>query len=96
MFQIEIDEDKYLETVLRVDLLNTNLKYGKLKQTVRNAPWSCRRFPTGFDIDYSPQENTFSMHNLVVSYSWNASLFFQEYPRAFCRDSTSARIALIT
>lgn len=59
-FQIEIDEDKYLETVLRIDLLYMNLKYGKLKRPVRNTRWSCQRFPTGFDVDYSPRENIFS------------------------------------
>lgn len=66
MLQVEIDEDKYLDTVLRIDFLNTNLKYRKLKQTVRNTPWSCRRFPTGFDIDYSPRENTFSTYKFSI------------------------------
>lgn len=59
-FQINIDEDKYLETVLRIDLLYTNLKYEKLKQHVKNNHWSCQRFPTGFNVIYTPHENTFS------------------------------------
>lgn len=57
MLQIKIEENRYFETVLHIDLLYTNLKYGKINKPVKNPRWSC---PTGVSIDYLKRENTFS------------------------------------
>ncbi|KAJ8921372.1 hypothetical protein NQ315_002988, partial [Exocentrus adspersus] len=56
--EVEIYENKLLQSVLALDFVNLNLKYGKLKKPVKENWTGNSSFVTGLNVYYFPKEHT--------------------------------------
>ena len=56
--KVTVDEDKLLESVLSIQVLNTDLDYEKLRQVVNKTDWKTHSKAAIVNAAYSPIENS--------------------------------------
>ena len=59
--KLEVDPDKYFESVLKVNLFGLETMFSKLRLPVNKTAWEGHSRPTSFDAFYIPTENSFML-----------------------------------